>query len=200
MSVGIVLMRDDGTEFRLAFRGGSLLLLTSGRFPRQESAKVRTAIGEFVLTDDRLYVFGETFEVADRDQSDEFVKAMQAHIDRPSGTPGNDLPFELTDHSSDAFFEEFSEVGERWQYATINTGMFNTGERLAKMLGLAGEAGWELVGIYDKSSNWFAGMEKGFMAFRRRVPAGVEPKSWSIQFNATYMSTEGPSSKHKIGR
>ena len=63
------------------------------------------------------------------------------------------------------------------------------------MLGLAGEAGWELVTIYDKSSNWFADLEKGFMLLRRRAPVGVEPKSWSIQFHATYIPTERPSSK-----
>lgn len=41
------------------------------------------------------------------------------------------------------------------------------------MLAAAGEAGWELVTIYDKSSNWFAEMEKGFMLFKRPVPPGA---------------------------
>ena len=67
--------------------------------------------------------------------------------------------------------------------ATVNTGMFNSAERLTEVLGEAGRVGWELVTVYDKSSNWFGGMEKGFMLLRREVPEGVEPEAWSIQFS-----------------
>lgn len=74
--------------------------------------------------------------------------------------------------------------GDRWQYAVIDTGAFNTSARLATVLAATGQAGWELVTIYDKSSNWLAGMEKGFMLLRRRVPPGLEPESWAIQYQA----------------
>lgn len=39
----------------------------------------------------------------------------------------------------------------------------------------ASAAGWELVAVYDKASNWFAGLEKGFVLMKRPVPTGVEP-------------------------
>jgi hypothetical protein len=38
-----------------------------------------------------------------------------------------------------------------------------------------GAAGWELVAIYDKSSNWLRDMEKGFALFKRLVPDGQKP-------------------------
>lgn len=43
-------------------------------------------------------------------------------------------------------------------------------DRMASVLAVAGENGWELVSIYDKSSNWFQGFEKGFMLLKRPVP------------------------------
>lgn len=69
---------------------------------------------------------------------------------------------------------------ERWQYAVVSTGTFNTGDRLQRMLAHAGEAGWELVTVYDKSSNWLAGLEKGFMLMKRPVPAGSDPHGWCV--------------------
>lgn len=46
---------------------------------------------------------------------------------------------------------------------------------MVRALAQLGEHGWELVTVYDKSSNWFASMEKGFMLFKRPVPEGEEP-------------------------
>jgi hypothetical protein len=63
--------------------------------------------------------------------------------------------------------------------------MFNTHQRWADVLGEAGRLGWELVQVYDKSSNWWTGMEKGFMLLRRQVPQGVEPIAWSVQISQT---------------
>lgn len=65
--------------------------------------------------------------------------------------------------------------GERWQYAVANVGMFGAQARLARVLAFMGEHGYELVTVYDKASNWFQGMEKGFMLFKRHVPAGQTP-------------------------
>lgn len=76
------------------------------------------------------------------------------------------------------------DVVERWQYAVVNTGMFNTAERLDAMLAAAGSAGWELIGVYDKASNWWQGMEKGFAILRRRVPDGHHPRRWCYTINA----------------
>lgn len=70
----------------------------------------------------------------------------------------------------------------RWQYGVVNIGMFASMDRMEEVLAAAGEQGWELITIYDKSSNWFANMEKGFMLLKRPVPAGVrltEPE-WCI--------------------
>jgi Protein of unknown function (DUF2510) len=59
--------------------------------------------------------------------------------------------------------------GQRWQYAVVNIGMFGAIDRMQLVFGAAGSQGWELIAIYDKSSNWFNGMEKGFMLLKRPV-------------------------------
>jgi hypothetical protein len=74
---------------------------------------------------------------------------------------------------------------DRWQYTIVNTGAVNTAERLGMALSYFGERGWELFAIYDKSSNWVAGMEKGFALFKRVVPDGVEPDGpWAEVFSS----------------
>lgn len=75
----------------------------------------------------------------------------------------------------------------RWQYGVINLGMFNTMDRMQAVLGAAGEHGWQLVGVYDKASNWLAQMEKGFMILRRPVPPGTRVTSaeWCITLSTT---------------
>lgn len=73
----------------------------------------------------------------------------------------------------------------RWQYAVINIGMFNTPERISETLGIAGANGWELVTVYDKSSNWSTAMEKGFMLLKRPVPDGLTPDTWCLMINRT---------------
>jgi hypothetical protein len=86
--------------------------------------------------------------------------------------PGDAAPDgTVTDHWHDY------QGGVRWQYRVVNTGMFNTADRLVRVLGDLGAHGWELVGIYDKSSNWIQGAEKGFVLFKRAVPEGVEPET-----------------------
>ena len=75
----------------------------------------------------------------------------------------------ITDHWHDY------QDGIRWQYRVVNTGMFNTADRMTQTLGDLGAHGWELVGVYDKASNWFQGAEKGFMLFKRPVAPGIEP-------------------------
>jgi hypothetical protein len=63
----------------------------------------------------------------------------------------------------------------RFQYRIVNMGMFNAADRMATVFGALGSQGWELVGMYDKSSNWFNAMEKGFALFKRVVAEGEEP-------------------------
>ena len=46
--------------------------------------------------------------------------------------------------------------GPRFQHAIVNVGTFNSPERMEQVLATASRAGWELVTVYDKSSNWFA--------------------------------------------
>lgn len=73
----------------------------------------------------------------------------------------------------------------RWQYAVVNLGMFNSPERMSETLATAGANGWELVTIYDKTSNWWVAMEKGFMLLKRPVPDGVTPDRWCLSINKT---------------
>jgi hypothetical protein len=74
-----------------------------------------------------------------------------------------------------------SPVGvQRWQYAVLNVGMFNSADRMAAVLARAGSHGWELAATMDKASNWLNGMEKGFLLLKRPVPEGVSPKQWCV--------------------
>lgn len=43
------------------------------------------------------------------------------------------------------------------------------------------------MSVYDKSSNWFNGMEKGFVVMKRPVPPGVRlgEDEWCISMNVT---------------
>jgi hypothetical protein len=63
----------------------------------------------------------------------------------------------------------------RYQYKIVNLGMFNATERMLTSFAELGADGWQLVATYDKASNWFQGMEKGFVLFMRTVPPGEEP-------------------------
>lgn len=83
-----------------------------------------------------------------------------------------------TSHVTDADGEQYSERylgpdGLRWQYGVVNIGALNAMARMQSAFGVLGAAGWELVTIYDKSSNWLGDIEKGFMLFKRPVPPGV---------------------------
>lgn len=68
---------------------------------------------------------------------------------------------------------------KRWQYAVVNIGMFGTAIRMTETLGAAGAGGWELISVFDKSSNWIVG-EKGFMLLKRPVPEGLSPDEWCL--------------------
>ena len=57
----------------------------------------------------------------------------------------------------------------RFQYQIVSLGIFNVADKMVNAFAHLGENGWELVGIYDKSSNWLAGYEKGFALFKRQV-------------------------------
>ena len=88
--------------------------------------------------------------------------------------------------------EQFEEVflpsgAHRWQYAVINIGMYFALDRMAMVLGSAGAEGWELVAIYDKTSNWtdLVGKEKGFILMKRPVVAGARlaDDAWCIDLS-----------------
>ena len=80
---------------------------------------------------------------------------------------------------SDAAFAQPMPGAPRWQYAVVRIGSFNSLDRMNATLRDAGRHGWELVAVYDKTSNW-SGLEQGFMLLKRPVPDGVEPQAWSI--------------------
>jgi hypothetical protein len=69
---------------------------------------------------------------------------------------------------------------QRYQYAVVSIGMYRSPERMGDFLSLGGMHGWRLLAVYDKSSNWWGGMEKGFLVLMREVPEGVEPRQWCI--------------------
>ena len=73
---------------------------------------------------------------------------------------------------------------QRWQYAIVNIGAFKSVDRMQAMLARAGAHGWELAATMDKASNWWAGMEKGFLLLKRPVSEGAEPESWCIMDSA----------------
>jgi len=68
-----------------------------------------------------------------------------------------------------------TDTGGRWQYVIANIGMLGAVDRMTRVLGYLGSNGYELATVYDKASNWLTGMEKGFMLFKRHVPAGTDP-------------------------
>jgi hypothetical protein len=80
----------------------------------------------------------------------------------------------------------------RWQYGVVNIGMFNAMSRMANVLAASGEFGWELVGVYDKASNWMNNMEKGFMLFKRPIPPGVRlaESDWCVTLSDTTSFTK----------
>lgn len=81
------------------------------------------------------------------------------------------------------------DTGRRWQYVVANVGMFDASVRLPRVLAHMGANGYELITVYDKSSNWFANMEKGFMLFKREVLAGEEPTGpWCGVLDPTTMT------------
>ena len=82
--------------------------------------------------------------------------------------------------------------GVRWQYSVANIGAFGARERLSLVLAHMGEQGYELTTVYDKASNWFQGMEKCFMLFKREVPSGSEPVGpWCWVLDVTTLDQSG---------
>ena len=52
--------------------------------------------------------------------------------------------------------------------------------------------GWQLVANYDKASNWFQGMEKGFVLFMRTVAPGDEPIGpWASRYTGADETGDG---------
>jgi hypothetical protein len=82
----------------------------------------------------------------------------------------------------------------RWQYRVVNIGSYMTADRMQTALGHLGPEGWELIGVFDKSSNWIGGTEKGFMLFKRPVAQGEHPVgSWSEVWNVDRLAAEAGS-------
>jgi hypothetical protein len=77
------------------------------------------------------------------------------------------------------------------RHAVINLGIFNSADRMQRVLGLAGEHRWGLVAVYDKASNWLRGLEKGFMLFKRSVPNGIRPGFWCVSTRAARVRSRG---------
>ena len=75
------------------------------------------------------------------------------------------------------------EIVKRFQYRIVGLGTFNVAEKMVGTFAHLGSNGWELVGIFDKSSNWITAYEKGFALFKREVPEGVEPEGPWAEFN-----------------
>ena len=179
MTLGVTKQRDDYLIYFSAPKGGiARVVLRKGTFekPGREVASRTLDKGDDMPTMNDAGTI--TFA------GDEYVPNDMAEGQRwMAGLIEFSQPNVSSSKPARSLFTEDIGAAKRWQYATVNTGMFNSAERLTEVLGEAGRVGWELVTVYDKSSNWFGGMEKGFMLLRREVPEGVEPEAWSIQFS-----------------
>lgn len=70
---------------------------------------------------------------------------------------------------------------------------------MAQAFGHLGSAGWELVTIHDKVSNWLGGMEKGFAIFKREVaPEDPEPDKWASWEYADFVGRP-PGERRRLG-
>lgn len=143
---------------------------------RVHSTVLTTATTPLVLTDDDQLVLGRQPYAVAEDQLGmalAFVHFVNLRI------PRNALQHAQYDDGLDALLQPLEHM-VRFQYAVVNVGMFNSADRMAGVLGAAGENGWELVTVYDKGSNWMSGMEKGFLLLKRRVPDGATVRQWCI--------------------
>lgn len=105
----------------------------------------------------RLGVFGRDVRAKDlRATPDESLVARWELMNHVAGEPEGDLDQRLPPTL-------------RWEYRVIDIGVLFARERLQQNLDQLGDAGWELVTVFDKTSNWLAGMEKGFLLFKRPV-------------------------------
>lgn len=177
---------SDGREVQLSLADGVVSVRRRLAIGSRE-IRIRRCDQVALVDSHTVDVDGAKYRIEAEKEASAFVDAAMAAAAKTPGfaeaariaaekRPGSSIPRELV---------EALETGcERWQYAVVNTGAFNTSERLAAVLATSGSAGWELVTIFDKSSNWLGGMEKGFMLLRRRVPPGIEPENWAIQYRA----------------
>ncbi|WP_157789679.1 hypothetical protein [Candidatus Microthrix parvicella] len=170
---------DNGVAVKLWLTDDAVSVQLPRRLTWRELLSSR--VQDVVLVDaETLEIDGSTFRIDPPDDAEDFFAAVRSqateivHAQEAAATRSAALN-ELT--------EPFGSAGDRWQYAVVSTGAFNTSARLTYILSATGRAGWELVTVYDKASNWLPGIENGFMLLRRRVPAGVEPASWAIQYN-----------------
>ncbi len=170
---------DSGVAVRLWLTDDAVSVQLPRRLTWREL--LRSRVQDVVLVDaESLEIDGTIFRIDPPEDAADFLAAVRvqateiSHAAEAAATRSAALN-ELT--------EPFDAADDRWQYAVVSTGAFNTSPRLTNILSATGRAGWELVTIYDKSSNWLPGIENGFMLLRRRVPAGVEPASWAIQYN-----------------
>jgi hypothetical protein len=154
----------NGNDVTIANAGNNLVTVLRGDslLTRQQVAHV--SYNKVILNDDGTIQIGE--------------KAITPHDPTQVAAFFNGL---TTPEPGPTQWEQFKTplegIASRWQYAVVNTGSFNSQERMRTVLGNAGQSGWELTTVYDKSSNWLQGMEKGFMLMRRPVPEGVNVTS-----------------------
>lgn len=164
-------------RFKLIYNSGSCSVDVSDEKGRRVHSTVLTTLTTpFVLTDDdHLVIDHQRYAVAvdEIGMALAFVHFVNLRI------PRDPLRHQQAGDGLDALLEHVGCV-ERFQYAVVNVGMFNSADRMAGVLGAAGENGWELVTVYDKASNWLGGMEKGFMLLKRRVPEGAGVSQWCI--------------------
>ena len=117
-------------------------------------------------------------EIPKKSRADLIVELnSQSKPDLTTNAPG--MPAATPQSNLDALGQPPDGV-PRFQHAIINVGTFNNADRMAQVLATASRAGWELVTIYDKASNWVGGWEKGFMLLKRPVPEGTSPQEWCV--------------------
>jgi hypothetical protein len=175
-SVGLLSLVDAQTERQLA-----------SVWRRPSMKPLRLVADEIVWDARRLRLSSDVVDLAD---GADFVYRVNSHGADRSDSQRADRPQDASIHAALApppvpGVSPDDDDRPRWQFAVINVGMFNASDRFQRALGAAASQGWELVGVYDKASNWLSGMEKGFILLKRHVPTGVRLREdeWCISLS-----------------
>ena len=167
-------LADGGEPVALTLERGRVYLRQTNRWTRTELAN-RAAADVAFDDDGSIALAGYVALAGDSEPFDKFRVRVEQIAEATSGAPGG--------ATHPALRTPLGDEGVRWQYAVVDIGAFHSSARMAAVLGQAGAAGWELITVFDKQSNWIGSMEKGFMMMKRPVPPGIDPGEWVVEYS-----------------